>query len=103
MLAHAEPRAGRAALTGLDRAGLASWLEGEGVPDALSAMRARQLFHWLYARGANQPGNMTTLPKDLRALLQQRADLARPRVSAERRSEDGTRKWLLRLADGREV
>lgn len=103
MVAHAEPPAGRAALTGLDRSGLATWLEREGVSAAISGMRARQLFHWLYARGASEPGDMTTLPKDLRLLLRQRADLARLRVSAERLSEDGTRKWLLRLADGREV
>lgn len=103
MMAHAEPSAGRAALIGLDRSELARWLESQGVNAAMSGMRARQLFHWLYARGASEPGDMTTLPKDLRLLLQQRAELSRPHVSVERRSEDGTRKWLLRLADRREV
>jgi 23S rRNA (adenine2503-C2)-methyltransferase len=103
MAADAEPSTEGVVLTGLDRSDLATWLEGEGVPAEVSALRARQLFHWMYARGAKQVADMTTLPRELRQLLQRRADLTRPHVSAEHRSEDGTRKWLLRLGDGREV
>lgn len=93
----------RRSLIGLDRAALAAWLVAQGEPVASSSLRARQLFHWLYVRGATRADAMTTLPKSLRALLEERANLERPKIVAEQRSEDGTRKWLLRFADGQEV
>jgi 23S rRNA (adenine2503-C2)-methyltransferase len=46
---------------------------------------------------------MTTLPKGLRERLTERYRNDRPRVVEAQVSADGTRKWLLRLADGREV
>ncbi|MCS6778085.1 MAG: 23S rRNA (adenine(2503)-C(2))-methyltransferase RlmN [Geminicoccaceae bacterium] len=93
----------RRSLIGLDRTALAAWLVAQGEQEASSRLRARQLFHWLYVRGATRPDVMTTLPKSLRVLLEERANLERPRIVAEQRSEDGTRKWLLRFTDGQEV
>ena len=46
---------------------------------------------------------MTNLAKAFRARLAERYTLARPEVSRAQQSVDGTRKWLLRLADGQEV
>jgi 23S rRNA (adenine2503-C2)-methyltransferase len=40
---------------------------------------------------------MTSLSKEMRAVLEQHFTLARPDVVAEQISADGTRKWLLRL------
>ena len=60
-------------------------------------MRVQQIWHWLYVRGAQSFDEMTTLSKDLRAVLQERFTLDRPEVAAEQISVDGTRKWLLRL------
>jgi 23S rRNA (adenine2503-C2)-methyltransferase len=60
-------------------------------------MRVRQLWHWIYARGAKDFEAMTSVSKELRASLAQHFTLARPDVVAEQVSVDGTRKWLLRL------
>jgi 23S rRNA (adenine2503-C2)-methyltransferase len=84
-------------LVGLDRAALAEALATVGVPQTQRRMRVRQLWHWLYVRGAQSFDEMTSVSKDLRAALAARYTLARPEVVAEQVSVDGTRKWLLRL------
>jgi len=84
-------------LVGLDRAGLAEALAAVGVPEGQRRMRVRQLWNWLYVRGAQNFDAMTSVSKDLRAALAERYTLARPEVVAEQVSVDGTRKWLLRL------
>ena len=60
-------------------------------------MRVQQLWHWIYVRGAQDFSQMTSVSKELRALLDAHFTLARPEVVAEQVSVDGTRKWLLRL------
>jgi 23S rRNA (adenine2503-C2)-methyltransferase len=94
---------GGSSLIGLDLAALGSQLKLLGVPERQATLRARQLFHWLYHRGATSFETMTTLPKELRQQLGARFSAARPEIAAEQRSSDGTRKWLLRFADGQEV
>ncbi|MBV8751269.1 MAG: 23S rRNA (adenine(2503)-C(2))-methyltransferase RlmN [Hyphomicrobiales bacterium] len=84
-------------LVGLDRAGLAEALAAVGVPEGQRRMRVRQLWNWLYVRGAQNFDAMTSVSKDLRAVLAARYTLARPEIVAEQVSVDGTRKWLLRL------
>ena len=93
----------RESLIGLDRDGLSERLESIGVPERQLRMRARQLWSWLYVRGTTDFAGMTDIAKDLRSELDAGFSLARPVVSAEQISEDGTRKWLLRLADAKEV
>src|SRR3546814_20765510 len=46
---------------------------------------------------------MTTLSKDFRQRLAATCAVRRPDVALAQVSKDGTRKWLLRLADGQEV
>jgi 23S rRNA (adenine2503-C2)-methyltransferase len=84
-------------LVGLSRAALADALGGIGVPPAQRKMRVQQIWHWVYVRGAQGFDAMTSVSKELRALLDQNFTLARPQVVAEQISADGTRKWLLRL------
>jgi 23S rRNA (adenine2503-C2)-methyltransferase len=86
-------------LIGLDRAELALELQQVGEP----AFRARQLWHWIYHRGVTDFAAMTTLSKDFRARLAERYVVERPAVVVDRQSTDGTRKWLLRFADGEEA
>ena len=93
----------RESLIGLTRDELASRLHAVGVPEDRLRMRAKQLWHWIYHRGAVEFGAMTTIGGALRAALAERYSLARPETVTEQRSEDGTRKWLLRFADGLEV
>jgi 23S rRNA (adenine2503-C2)-methyltransferase len=84
-------------LVGLSRAELAAALAGIGVPERQRKMRAQQLWHWLYVRGAQEFEEMTNVSRDLAAELNRHFTLARPEVVAEQISVDGTRKWLLRL------
>ena len=91
-------------LVGCARAELVEALAGIGAPQRQQRMRAQQIWHWLYVRGARDFEEMTTLPKELRKVLAERFTLARSDVVAEQISVDGTRKWLIRLPgeiDGR--
>lgn len=94
---------GRPSLIGLGLPGLEACLTELGEPERGRALRARQLFHWLYHRGAATFEAMSTLPRDLRGRLGEAYSVARPDIVTEQRSADGTRKWLLRFADGQEV
>src|SRR5229473_7195462 len=89
----------RCDLVGLDRAGLAEEMAGFGA----EPFRARQLWHWIYYRGATDFGAMTNLAKGFRERLVAHYALGRPEVTSALASSDGTRKWLLRFADGQEV
>ncbi|HEY9212461.1 MAG TPA: 23S rRNA (adenine(2503)-C(2))-methyltransferase RlmN [Ancylobacter sp.] len=90
----AEPRR---SLAGLDRAGLSEALAQIGVPERERRMRVTQLWHWIYLRGVTSFEEMTNVGKPLRARLIEAYTLARPEVVVEQVSNDGTRKWLLRL------
>ncbi len=95
---------GKPSLIGLDMPALEASIAGlEAVPPRQTALRARQLFHWIYHQGADDFAAMTTLPKGLRERLAEGYSVARPAVSSMQQSADGTRKWLLRFADGQEV
>jgi 23S rRNA (adenine2503-C2)-methyltransferase len=87
----------RPSLVGMSRAELAAALGEIGVPPAQRKMRAQQLWHWLYVRGATRFDVMTSVSKELRTDLERAFTLDRPEVVAEQVSVDGTRKWLLRL------
>ncbi|MEQ8746204.1 23S rRNA (adenine(2503)-C(2))-methyltransferase RlmN [Pyruvatibacter sp.] len=93
----------RASLIGLSRPALAAALQGAGVGERESRMRASQIFNWLYVRGATSFDEMTNISKAMRATLDTHFTLSRLDIVSEQISTDGTRKWLLRLADGNEV
>jgi 23S rRNA (adenine2503-C2)-methyltransferase len=84
-------------LIGLTRGQLADALGSLGVPQTQIKMRLQQLWHWIYFRGVTSFDEMSSVSKDLRAVLAQHYTLARPEIVAEQVSVDGTRKWLLRL------
>ena len=84
-------------LVGLSRVALADALGAIGVAPAQRKMRVQQIWHWLYVRGAQSFDQMTTVSKEMRAVLGAHYTLARPEIVAEQVSADGTRKWLLRL------
>jgi 23S rRNA (adenine2503-C2)-methyltransferase len=86
-------------LVGLSRDELTAELATQGA----APFRARQLWHWLYHRGVSDFAAMTTLAKDFRALLADHYVVARPLESRAQLSNDGTRKWLLKFADGQEA
>ncbi|MCK1389853.1 23S rRNA (adenine(2503)-C(2))-methyltransferase RlmN [Bradyrhizobium sp. 1] len=90
-------------LIGLSRTELADRLGEIGVAPAQRKMRVQQLWHWMYFRGAQSFDDMTSVSKGIRAELAQHFTVDRPEVVAEQISNDGTRKWLLRLPSGDNV
>jgi 23S rRNA (adenine2503-C2)-methyltransferase len=84
-------------LVGLSREELAERLGDIGVAEKQRKMRVQQLWHWMYVRGAQTFADMTNVSKDMRAELEKHFTVDRPEVVAEQISNDGTRKWLLRL------
>ncbi len=88
-------------LAGMTKDELLAALASAGVPPAQTKMRAAQLWNWIYTRGAQDLMGLTNIAKGLRSDLDARFSLSRPEIAAEQVSEDGTRKWLLRLAPQR--
>jgi 23S rRNA (adenine2503-C2)-methyltransferase len=74
-------------------------LEAIGRP----RFHARQIFQWIHRRGVTDFGAMSDLGRDLRAQLEREFCVATPQVVRKERSVDGTTKFLLRLADGRQI
>ena len=93
----------RPSLIGLSRAELAERLAEIGIASGQRRMRAQQLWHWIYFRGARAFDEMTSISKETRAELATHFTVDRPEVVAEQISNDGTRKWLLRLPSGDKV
>ncbi|WP_420132800.1 23S rRNA (adenine(2503)-C(2))-methyltransferase RlmN [Rhodopseudomonas sp.] len=90
-------------LVGLSRAEIADKLGAIGVAPPQRKMRAQQLWHWMYVRGAKNFAEMTNVSKEMRAQLAEHFTVDRPEVVAEQISADGTRKWLLRLPSGNDA
>jgi len=80
-------------LLGMTRADLEAFFAKLGE----KPFRARQIMKWIYKKGATDFAQMTDLSKDLRARLTECASLRVPEIMTTQRSEDGTRKWLLRM------
>ena len=83
-------------------------LERSALENALAArgherFRAGQIFQWIYRRGVTEAKGMTDLSRELRATLASEFTLATPAIAARANSTDGTEKFLLRLADGRQI
>lgn len=65
--------------------------------------RAKQLWHFMYAKGVKDFAEMSSLSKDLRLKLEDKYTIARPEIVTEQKSSDGTIKYLLKLHDGKEI
>jgi 23S rRNA (adenine2503-C2)-methyltransferase len=97
------PRAdGRIDLLGLSRNDLRLALETAQLEPKQAKLRAKQLFQWIYNRGATDFALMTDIAKDMRSWLEQRFVVSRPEIVEAQVSSDGTRKWLLRTDDGQD-
>jgi len=86
-------------LIGLSRDGLKAALAEAG----LEPFRAAQIWHWIYWHGVTDFGRMSNIAKKTRDRLADQFVIERPSIVTEQRSVDGTRKWLLRFADGNEA
>jgi 23S rRNA (adenine2503-C2)-methyltransferase len=74
-------------------------LEALGFP----RFHGRQIFRWLHGHAVTDFDQMSDLSRDLRARLHQDFEVSTPTIVRRERSEDGTAKFLLRLADGKQI
>ncbi len=97
------PRAdGRVDIIGLSQLEIRELMVEAGLDEKQGKLRSKQLFHWIYHRGITDFALMTDMSKTLRPWLAERFVIGRPEIVEAHLSEDGTRKWLLRSADGQD-
>ncbi|ATG48502.1 23S rRNA (adenine(2503)-C(2))-methyltransferase RlmN [Celeribacter ethanolicus] len=90
-------------LVGLTRDALRQTLIDNGTPEKQAKMRAGQIWQWIYQWGVRDFAEMTNLAKDYRAMLAEKFEVRVPEVVSKQVSEDGTRKYLVRIDGGHEV
>ena len=90
-------------IIGLQKDALANALNEIGIPAKQIKMRTAQIWQWLYVKGAQTFDEMTNLSKDFRTLLLKSFSITRPEIITRQISNDGTRKYLLRVTGGHEV
>jgi 23S rRNA (adenine2503-C2)-methyltransferase len=78
-------------------------LEAHLVKGKEPAYRARQIWQWLFRKGAVTFAEMTNLSESLRARLAEDFTISRLAVLRQAVSEDGTKKFLFGLADGQSI
>ena len=86
-------------LAELDLSELEAALEARGH----LRFHANQLYRWIYKRGVTDVTKMTDLSRSLRDQLAVEFTLTTPTIVSDARSVDGTRKFLLELADARRI
>ena len=92
-LAQDTPASGKVNLMGFDRAAMEAYFVSIGE----KAFRASQVMKWIHQTGASDFTQMTNLSKALRASLTETAEITLPEIISDNLSEDGTRKWLLKV------
>jgi len=92
-----EPSEKKISLRGLDMDGLKATLADIGIAEKQIKMRAQQLWSWIYTHGVQDFNAMPNISKDIRAALSERYTLAPLTIKDAQHSNDGTRKWLIRL------
>ncbi|MEO5619999.1 MAG: 23S rRNA (adenine(2503)-C(2))-methyltransferase RlmN, partial [Cypionkella sp.] len=97
------PEGGRANLVGMTREQMRAALIAAGTSEKQAKMRVGQVWQWVYHWGVRDFEAMTNLAKDYRAMLAEHFVLEVPEVVTKQVSNDGTRKYLVRIAGGHEV
>jgi len=97
------PEGGKPNLVGLTRPELRAALIAAGTSESQAKMRENQVWQWIYQKGVRDFGQMTNLAKAYRSLLAENFVIEIPEIVAKQVSEDGTRKYLVRIAGGHEV
>lgn len=82
-------------LLGLSLSELTEWVQLQGQP----TYRGKQLYQWIYEKGARSLSEITVFPKTWREAVGEVA-IGRSLVHYRSVARDGTVKYLLRLADG---
>ncbi len=91
---------GKVDLKNLDLPEMMDYLDSFGAPK----YRARQIFKWVFKRGAGSINEMSDIPLTLRDELGKKAYISTPKTVREILSKDlRTRKYLFQLEDGEMV
>jgi 23S rRNA (adenine2503-C2)-methyltransferase len=75
----------------------------QALPEGEPAYRAKQVYHAIYHQKVGNLVQISTLPASVRADLAGRVELGLPELDRRFESVDGTRRYLLRLQDGRTI
>jgi len=86
-------------LVGLTREELTQELTAIGM----EAFRTKQIWHWMYGKGATRFDQMSSIAKKQQQQLDEHFTIARPGIDKDLTSFDGTRKWLLEFEDKNKV
>jgi len=78
-------------------------LAGEMLTIGEKPFKAKQIWNWIYACGVNNFEDMSNISRATREKLSQNYSIARPAISQDLLSTDGTRKWLIKFSDCREA
>lgn len=86
-------------LIGLTQVELASALASVGC----EKFRAKQVWRWMYTKGAQDFTQMTDIARPMRETLEAHFTISRPGIARDLTSIDRTRKWLLEFPDANKV
>ena len=89
----------RVNLLGLSRAKLTAFLASIGE----KPFRAKQLMQWIHQYGVTDFDQMTNVSKELRNRLKTVCKIEAPEIIFQDISEDGTRKWVMRMPGGSSI
>jgi 23S rRNA (adenine2503-C2)-methyltransferase len=84
---------------GLERSELETLFEERGYP----RFHARQVYRWIWKRAVTDFSAMTDLSRAMRTRLAEEFVVFTPAIARRDLSEDGTQKFVLTLADGKQI
>ena len=90
-------------IIGQSRQTLLEQLSIAGIRDEHLKMRLDQIWGWLYQKGITDFSQMKNISKEARAVLDNYFVINIPQIVKKNISQDGTRKYLLKLTGGHEV
>ena len=90
-------------IIGLTRSSLKKALIESGTQEKQANMRVGQIWQWIYEKGIRDFGKMTNLAKPYREALKKQFLISVPEIISKNISQDGTRKYLMRINGEHEV
>ena len=74
-----------------------------GIEEKKLNMRTQQIFTAVYQKGLNNFNQLTTIPIELREILEKNISFNNSKIVETHESSDGTLKFLVKLSDGNKV
>ena len=90
-------------IVGLTRSSLREALIKNDTPEKQANMRVGQIWQWIYEKGVRDFSKMTNLAKHYREALEKKFLISVPEIISKNISQDGTRKYLMRIDGGHEI